>query len=85
MGGTGAASPKSSASRRLTAASKRSPPTGGGSSFSGRDRQGRASEMKVLERWRVFENDPRYAAAFDEETVDLSRRIFGDITGGAMR
>ena len=58
---------------------------GGGSSFSGRERQGRASEMKVLERWRVFEDDPHYAAAFDEETVELSRRIFGDITDGAMR
>ncbi|MEE4270514.1 MAG: hypothetical protein V2I67_02495 [Thermoanaerobaculales bacterium] len=58
---------------------------GGGSSFSGREHQGRASEMKVLERWRVFEDDPRYAAAFDDETVELSRKIFGDITGGAPR
>jgi hypothetical protein len=56
---------------------------GGGSSFSGQDFQDRARQMKVLERWKVFENDPRYRSAFDHETIELSNRIFGDITGGA--
>jgi len=53
---------------------------GGGSSFTGRDFQNRARDMAVLERWRHFIDDPDYIAAFDEETVELSRRIFGDVT-----
>jgi hypothetical protein len=53
---------------------------GGGSSFTGQRFQDRAREMKVLERWRHFIDDPEYLAAFDEETVELSRRIFGDVT-----
>ena len=56
---------------------------GGGSSFEGRDYQDRARQMKVLERWQVFADDPRYRSAFDRETVELSNRIFGDVTGGA--
>ena len=58
---------------------------GGGSSFSGRASQGRAREMKVLDRWRVFADDPVYRAAFDEETVELSRRIFGDVGEAGIR
>ncbi len=54
---------------------------GGGSSFTGRDFENRARNMAVLDRWRHFLDDPDYLAAFDEETVDLSRRIFGDVTG----
>ena len=53
---------------------------GGGSSFSGQEFQNRARSMAVLDRWRHFIDDPEYVAAFDEETVELSRRIFGDIT-----
>ena len=53
---------------------------GGGSSFTGQEFQDRAREMKVLDRWRHFIDDPDYVAAFDEETVELSRRIFGDVT-----
>jgi hypothetical protein len=53
---------------------------GGGSSFSGREFENRAREMAVLERWRHFIDDPEYVAAFDEETVELSRRIFGNVT-----
>ena len=53
---------------------------GGGSSFSGQDFQNRASDMPVLHCWRQFVDDPEYVAAFDEETVELSRRIFGDVT-----
>ena len=53
---------------------------GGGSSFSGQDFQNRARDMAVLDRWRNFIDDPEYVAAFDEETVELSRKIFGDVT-----
>jgi hypothetical protein len=53
---------------------------GGGSSFSGQDFQHRAQRMAVLDRWRHFIDDPEYVAAFDEETIELSRRIFGDVT-----
>jgi hypothetical protein len=57
---------------------------GGGSSFSGQEFQDRAREMDVLDRWRNFVDDDDYRSAFDEETVELSNRIFGDITGGAI-
>ena len=53
---------------------------GGGSSFSGQEFQDRARYMAVLDRWRQFIDDQEYVAAFDEETVELSRRIFGDVT-----
>jgi hypothetical protein len=53
---------------------------GGGSSFSGQEFRDRARHMAVLDRWRHFIDDPEYVAAFDEETVELSRRIFGDVT-----
>jgi hypothetical protein len=53
---------------------------GGGSSFTGQEYQSRARDMAVLDRWRHFIDDPDYVAAFDEETVELSRRIFGDVT-----
>lgn len=56
---------------------------GGGSSFTGQDFQDHARDMAVLERWRHFIDDPDYLAAFDEETVELSRRIFGDLTQGS--
>jgi hypothetical protein len=53
---------------------------GGGSSFSGQQFQDRAQDMAVLDRWRHFADEPEFLAAFDDETVDLSRRIFGDVT-----
>ena len=56
---------------------------GGGSSFSGQEFQNRAQDMAVLDRWRQFIGDPEYVAAFDEETVELSRTIFGDVTQGS--
>ena len=55
---------------------------GGGSSFTGREFQDRARDMAVLERWRQVIGDPDYLDAFDEETVELSRRIFGDVSAG---
>lgn len=53
---------------------------GGGSSFSGQEFQNRGRDMAVLDRWRHYIDDPEYVAAFDEETVELSHRIFGDVT-----
>lgn len=47
--------------------------------FDGLKFDGRAQEMKVLERWKHFRYDPVYRLVFDEEMRDLSRRIFGDI------
>ena len=57
---------------------------GGGSSFSGQEFQDRARDMDVLSRWRHFVNDPIYRSALDDETIELSNRIFGDITAGAI-
>jgi hypothetical protein len=51
-------------------------------SFDGLRYDGRAQEMKVLERWKEFSEDQFFRAQFeDEELVDLSRRIFGEIDG----
>ena len=57
---------------------------GGGSSFTGREFENRARHMDVLGRWRTFADDEKYLAAFDEETVELSNRIFGDVTAGEI-
>lgn len=57
---------------------------GGGSSFTGQQFHTRAQDMKVLERWRHFADDPRYLSAFDAETIELSNRVFGDVTGGEI-
>lgn len=52
---------------------------GGGSSFDNQNIN--ASQMKVLERWRVYENIEAYRNLFlnDAELVSLSERIFGRI------
>ena len=53
---------------------------GNGSSFEGRTKDGRANEMKVLERWKRLEGNPLYEALFaDEEVASLSNAIFGAI------
>lgn len=49
---------------------------GGGSSFDGRDFDGRAGEMRVLDRWRE-RLEPAYTAAFDDEVAGLNLAIFG--------
>lgn len=55
----------------------RVPLIGGGSSFDGRSYHGRGSEMKVLERWKYYENDENYLDFFnDEEVKELSKKIF---------
>ena len=46
-----------------------------GSSFENRDTGG--SEMKIEERWKVYENDDRFKALFTDEIRELSQKIFG--------
>ena len=58
---------------------------GGGSSFTGQNYQSRARDMDVTGRWRHFADDPDYLAALDDETIQLSNRIFGDVTEGSIR
>ena len=52
-----------------------------GSSFDGFSYDGRAGEMRVLERFRKYEDNPFYLGLFDPEIIDLSQRIFGEIPG----
>jgi hypothetical protein len=52
---------------------------GNGSSFDGRRYDGRATCMRILERWKHFVGSEAYAALFDHEVHSLSHRIFGDI------
>lgn len=56
--------------------------TAGGSSFDGLRYNGRASQMKVFERWKSHADEPRYRSLFNEEIVALSHEIFGSIAGG---
>ncbi len=55
---------------------------GGGSSFDSIGYDKKASEMKVLERWRHYENDKDFRMLFaDRELMDLSKAIFGTVPG----
>jgi hypothetical protein len=57
-------------------------PVGGGSSFDGARKHQSASEMKVLERWQHFRDEPAFQSLFDDpEIARLSRAIFGEIPG----
>lgn len=51
---------------------------GGGSSFDLTSYDGRGSEMKVLERWKVCQHDKRFIEAFRErqKLANLYRKIF---------
>jgi hypothetical protein len=53
--------------------------TGGwiSSAFDGRSYAGRATDMKVLERWRAFVDDKMFRTYFDEEMKELGHRIYG--------
>lgn len=59
----------------------RVPAVAGGSSFDGRLFDRRARRMKVLDRWRRFQDDPEYLEVFDEPMIELSTRVFGEIPG----
>lgn len=59
---------------------KEVPEFGYGSSFDSCDLNGRADEMKVLERWRTRLDDSKYLEAIQDRTlVKLSTKIFGPI------
>ncbi|MCD4749741.1 MAG: hypothetical protein K8R59_10245 [Thermoanaerobaculales bacterium] len=58
---------------------------GGGSSFTGQRFKNKVRDMDVLGRWRHFMDDETYLGAFDDETIELSNRIFGDVTGGEIK
>ncbi len=60
------------------------PQYGGGSSFSGQEFHNRAKDMDVLNRWQHFLDDEVYRSALDRETIELSNRIFGDLTEGRI-
>jgi hypothetical protein len=55
------------------------PAAGNGSSFDGRRYHGSATRMKTLERWKHFAGDRAFAALFDRDVHEMSRRIFGDV------
>jgi len=55
---------------------------GFGSSFDGEKFNGKASEMKVLERWKKFEDNQFYRDIFkDKKLIEISNKIFGEIPG----
>jgi hypothetical protein len=57
-------------------------PTVWGDSFDGLNYDGRATEMKVLERWKTYAGDPFFRRLVDdEELVSLSERAFGSLAG----
>lgn len=51
----------------------------GGSSFDGVALSGKASSMKLNSRWKEFSEDEDYWQLFDDELVELTIRIFGEI------
>lgn len=56
------------------------PRHGDGSSFDKREYDGRAQEMKVLERWESYIGLPEYTALFDEKILDLAERTYPELT-----
>jgi hypothetical protein len=52
-----------------------------GESFDGLAYDGRAREMDLLQRFRHYEDDAVYRSFFDEELLELSRLLFGEIPG----
>ncbi|NES83761.1 MAG: hypothetical protein F6K10_21415 [Moorea sp. SIO2B7] len=50
---------------------------GGGSSFDGRNHDGQASQLKVLNRWQLFEHlEPFWQLFKDEKLLHYTERIF---------
>lgn len=70
-----------SAEKGLTEVAKWGPNTWG-DSFDNLEFEGRAHEMKVLERWRYYADDRDFRQLFnDRELLELSEKIFGVIPG----
>lgn len=58
------------------------PAFGQGSSFDGREFNGNAREMDLLNRWRAFSEHPEYLElSSNEEICSYSQSIFGNIPG----
>lgn len=55
------------------------PGVAGGSSFDGTRYSGEAQKMNLNSRWEYYASDPEYLSLFDEELMDLTRKIFGEI------
>jgi hypothetical protein len=54
------------------------PKRGSGSSFDKRKFNGKAEQMKVLDRWKTYKNDPEYWKIFeDAELNEIGFRYFG--------
>ena len=55
---------------------------GGGSSFEGKQFDGKATSMDVLNRWQKVSDNPQYKEFFtNQEVWEYSERIFGHIPG----
>ncbi|MDY7004753.1 MAG: hypothetical protein SWX82_12555 [Cyanobacteriota bacterium] len=55
---------------------------GGGSSFEGKQFDGKATSMDVLNRWQKVADNPRYRELFNNQKIlKYSERIFGHIPG----
>lgn len=53
---------------------------GGGSSFDRLTMDGHASRMQIFDRWRIYAGQKEYARLFDDEVVDLSKKIYPRLT-----
>ncbi|MEM7772248.1 MAG: hypothetical protein AAGA75_15925 [Cyanobacteria bacterium P01_E01_bin.6] len=54
---------------------------GGGSSFDGQEHDGKASQLKILDRWQLFEHVDAFWHLFrDDELLHYAERIFGKAT-----
>lgn len=51
-------------------------PRGGGSSFDGMKFRNKATQMKVLDRWKEYQNNLDFKSHIDEELVKMSKKIF---------
>ncbi|OZH53967.1 hypothetical protein AFK68_14040 [Hydrocoleum sp. CS-953] len=54
---------------------------GGGSSFEGKQFDGKGTSMDVLNRWQKVSDNPQYKQFFDREVLEYSEKIFGHIPG----
>lgn len=58
---------------------------GGGSSFDRLTMDGRASRMQIFDRWRVYAEQSEYVQLFDNEVVDLSKKLYPRLTKKVIR
>jgi hypothetical protein len=55
------------------------PATAGGSSFDGSRYNGAARQMKTLERWKVYRDDPSYWQLLRPEVLDYALQLFSPL------